>query len=212
MITRAAVLLLLLSLSATLAIAGEIREFCIPTLERLGNDLIRVSQRPDRGASDPIRKRAQQTAIAALHGRLFNLRYDYVVINDPDGKRFLIYALGKTGKLGEAVLAGHARVTVSADGGKAEQVDALSKTMMVDSDLTSGLPAGFKPTAMYFNQIVSNKPVETLIYTSHVAKKPIYVGTPDGKVWIVRNGRMRIDNTKPGNTSEAAAAHKALGH
>jgi hypothetical protein len=205
-------LFLFLTLPVLAALAGEIREFNVPTLERLGNELIRVNQLPDRGATDAIRKRAQQTAMAALRGRLFNLRYDYVVLSDPDGKRFLVYALGKTGKPGEAVLGGHSRVTVSADGSKAERVDALSKTMMVDSDLTSGLPAGSKPTAMYFNQIVSNKPVETLIYTSHVARKPIYVGTPDGKVWIVRNGRMRIDTTKPGNDSEAATAHKALGH
>lgn len=201
-------LLLTLPLSAAFA---EIREFNVPTLERLGNELIRMSERPDRGATDPTRKRAQQTALAALRGRLFNLRYDYVVLNDPDGKRFLVYALGKTGRRGEAVIAGHSRVTVSADGNKAERVDALSQTMMVDTDLASGLPAGSKPTAMYFNQIVSNKPVETLIYTSHLARKPIYVGTPDGKVWVIRNGRMRIDTTKPGKDSEAAAAHKALG-
>jgi hypothetical protein len=193
------------------ASAAGIREFSVPTLERLGNELTRVSQRPDRGASDPIRKRAQQTAIVVLRGRLFNLRYDYVVISDPDGKGFLVYALGKTGKPGEAVLGGHSRVTVSADGSKAERVDPLSQTMMVDSDLTSGLPPGSKPLGMYFNQIVSNKPVETLNYTSHVANKPIYVGTPDGKVWLVQNGRMRIDTTKPGKDSEAAAAHKALG-
>lgn len=202
----------LLVLPFVAAFAAEIREFDLKTLERLGNELVRVSRRPDRGATDPVRERAQQTAIAALRGRLFNLRYDYVVLSDPDGKRFLVYALGKTGKAGEAVLGGHSRVTVSADGSKAERVDALSKTMMVDSDLTSGLPAGSTPTAMYFNQIVSNKPVETLIYTSHIARKPIYVGTPDGKIWIVRNGRMRIDTTKPGTDSEAAAAHKALGH
>lgn len=209
MMSRIASILLLFSVGA--AWAGEIREFNVPTLERLGNELIRVSQRPDRGARDPIRKRAQQTAIAALRGRLFGLRYDYVVLNDPDGKRFLVYALGKTGKPGEAVLAGHSRATVSADGTKAERVDSLSKTMMVESDLIPGLPAGSKPTAIYCNQIVSNKPVETFIYTSHLARKPIYVGTPDGRVWVVRNGRMRIDTTKPGNDSEAAAVHKAFG-
>ena len=27
-----------------------------------------------------------------MHGRLFALRYDYVVLNDPDGKRFLVYS------------------------------------------------------------------------------------------------------------------------
>jgi hypothetical protein len=211
MISRAAVLLLLLFVSATLAAAGEIREFNVPTLERLGNELVRTSQRPNRGATDPVRQRAIQTARAALRGRLFRLGYDYVVLNDPDGKRFLVYALGKTPRSDEVVLAGHFRVTVSADGMKVERVDPLSKTALMSSPRDPGAPAGFKAAAFYFNQIVSNRPVETFIYLASLARKNIYVGTPDGKMWVVGKGRMRIDVSKPGNTSEAAAARKAMG-
>jgi hypothetical protein len=193
------------------AFAGEIREFSVPTLERLGNELIRASQSPDRGATDPVRKRARQTAIAALRGKLFSLRYDYVVLGDPEGKRLLVYALGKTSKADEVVLGGHTRVTVSSDGTRVERIERLSKTMMVDSERTSGLPAGFKMTALYVNQIVSNKPVETFIYLANLAKRNIYVGTPDGKVWVINNGRMRIDISKPSNKTEAGAVHKAFG-
>ena len=113
-------------LSVGAAVAGEIREFNVPTLERLGNELIRASQRPDRGAADPVRKRARQTAIAALKDRLFEIRYDYVVLDDPDGKHLLVYAIAAAEKTDEVILAGHFRVTVSADGTKAERVDALS--------------------------------------------------------------------------------------
>ena len=109
------------------ACAGEIREFSVPTLERLGNELTRASQSPDRGASDAARKRARETAVAALKGQLFNSRYDYVVLSDPDGKRLLVYALAATPKSDQVVMAGHFRVTVSADGTKAERIDALSK-------------------------------------------------------------------------------------
>jgi hypothetical protein len=210
MISRATIILLLF-IGATLSAAGEIREFSVPTLERLGNELIRQSRSPERGATDPVRKRARQTAMAALRGKLFNLRYDYVVLNDPDGKRFLVYALGKTSKADEVVLGGHVRVTVSSDGTRAERIDPLSETMMVSSDRESGLPPGSTPVAIYFNQIVSNKPVETFIYLANVAKKPIYVGTFDGKVWVIKNGRMRIDTSKPSNKTEAGIAHKALG-
>lgn len=73
MISRTGILLLILSISATLAAAGEIREFSVPTLERLGNELVRESRRPDRGATDPVRKRARQTAMAALKAKLFNI-------------------------------------------------------------------------------------------------------------------------------------------
>jgi len=189
MITRLVTVLLLLSVNA--ASAAGIREFSIPTLERLGNELTRVSQRPDRGASDSIRKRAKETAADALKGKLFDARYDYVVLNDPDGKRLLVYALASRQSSTGVVLAGHFRVTVSADGSKAERVDALSKTF------ASSGPVGPDAVALYLVQLVSNKPVETLIYTSNLAKKLIYVGTPDGKSWIVEDGKLHVVASKP---------------
>lgn len=206
MIFRIAILVVFFCVSS--AFAGAIREFSVPTLERLGNELIRVSQRPDRGATDPIRKRAQQTAMAALRGRLFNLRYDCVVIGDPDGKRFLVYALGKTGKPGEVILAGHVRVTVSADGTRAERIDPLSETMLIASERESRVPAGYKLAALYFNQIVSDKPVETFIYLASLARKNIYVQTPSGRIWRVNSRGMKIDTSKPSDKTEAGAAHK----
>jgi phosphomannomutase len=118
MISRPAIVLLILSIGASLAAAGEIREFSVPTLERLGNELTRASQSPDRGASDAARKRARETAAAALRGKLFDTRYDYVVLSDPDGKRLLVYALAAAKYTDQLVLAGHFRVTISADGTK----------------------------------------------------------------------------------------------
>jgi len=88
-------------LCAIAARASEIREFDVKTLERLGNELTRVSQTPDRGATTPERKRAKQTAIAALKGKLFDIHYDYVVLDDPDGSGLLVYALALTGKPNE---------------------------------------------------------------------------------------------------------------
>src|ERR1700730_17658019 len=103
----------ILFFSAT-AFAGEIREFDLKTIERLGNELTRVSQTSEKGATTAARKRAKQTAIAALQGKLFNIHYDYVVLNDPDGSGFLVYALGRGSKPGDTVVFGHFRVTVSA--------------------------------------------------------------------------------------------------
>jgi hypothetical protein len=175
------------------AAAAEIREFDLKALERLGNELIRASQRSDRGATDPVRKQARETAMAALQGKLFDTRYDYVVLNDPDEKGFLIYALAATKYSGQVVLAGHFRVTVSADGTKAERVDALSKS------LAHSGPVKTDALALFLIQLVSNRPVESLIYTSNLAKKPIYVRTPDGKTWEVGEGKMRIVASKLGN-------------
>jgi hypothetical protein len=193
MISRPAIVLLILSIGASLAAAGEIREFSVPTLERLGNELTRASQSPDRGASDAARKRARETAAAALRGKLFDTRYDYVVLSDPDGKRLLVYALAAAKYTDQLVLAGHFRVTISADGTKAERVDALSKS------LAHSGPVETDAVALWLIQLVSNKPVETLIYTANLAKKPIYVRTPDGKTWVVGEGKMRVDTSKPSN-------------
>ena len=64
--------------------------------------------------------------------------------------------------------------------------------------------------ALWTIQLVSNKPVETFIYVANLAKKNIYVGTPDRKIWVVNNHRMRVDTSKPTNKTEAGAAHKAF--
>jgi hypothetical protein len=248
------ILTLLLSVSA--AFASEIREFSVPTLERLGNELYRrdaiaarasdvvlktqpaaralkargwITQlRKDgnmvyfiaetasgpclsytvtfHGAAQPevqdrrgralppnvaLRYKAGQTALAALKGKLYNIPYNFEVLDDPDGSGFLLYALGATKDPDEVVLAGHFRVTVSADGEKAEQVDALSKSLLINNK-KEGVPAGAKMAGMYMVQLVSSKPVETLIYTNRLSGMPIVVATPpDGRIWEIEGGKMK---------------------
>ena len=183
---------ILFSLESTLA--SEIREFDLKTLERLGNELTRVSQTSDRGATTPERKRARQTAIAALKGKLFNIRYDYVVLDDPDGSGFLVYALGRGSKPGDTVVFGHFRVTVSADGQKAETVDALSNSVMIDNKNVDTSPKGYHKVAFACATLVGTKPSETLIYASNMMKMPIAVATPPhGQVWFIENGRITKD-------------------
>jgi hypothetical protein len=211
MIKRIHVFVATCLLSSSAAFASEIREFDVKTLQRLGNELTRVSQTPDRGATTPERKRAKQTAIAALQGKLFPIHYEYVVLDDPGGSGFLVYALGSTGKPTEAVVAGHVRVSVSAAGEKVERIDPLSHTLMIADRFKSDLPKGYHKVGQYMNQIVSDKPVETLIYSASVLRQPIVVGTPDGKVWLVENGKISIDRSKPGSDTIGAAGRKGLG-
>ena len=189
-------LCLIACMSILSASASEIREFDLKTIERLGNELTRVSQSPQKGATTPARKRAKQAAMAALHGKLFNIRYDYIVLDDPDGSGFLVYALGRTNDPNEIVLAGHFRVTVSADGGRAERVDALSRSLATQRK-GKDLPPGYHQVGMHMAQIVSSKPVETLIYTSNLTNMPIAVATPpNGQVWFIENGRITKSSTK----------------
>jgi hypothetical protein len=184
MISRAAIVLLLVCISATLAAVSEIREFSLPTLERLGNELIRTSQRPDRGATDPVRKRARQTAKAALKNRLFDATYDAVVLNDPDGKGFLVYALALADTKRMTQTGGHFRVTVSPDGGAVERIDLLS------AFIQQKIEKGKELAAIVSSQNSSSLPAETWLYTSHVYRIPVALVTRDGAFWTIESGKI----------------------
>lgn len=178
-------LFLLLTVSFSAAIAAEIREFDLKTVTRLGNELIRVSERPDKGATDPMRKRAVQTAKAAVKGRLFEVRYDYVVLDDPDGSGYLVYALAVADTKRFMQTGGDFRVTVSADGGTVERIDLLAAFAQ------QKLKKGDELAALVCSQPGSNLPVETWLYTSHVYGVPVDVLTSDQSFWAIASGKIR---------------------
>jgi hypothetical protein len=186
---------------AVATFASEIREFDLKTTERLGNELIRVSQRADGRATSPVRKRARQTAVSALEGRLYNkVHYEYVVLDDPDGSGFLVYALATNKTPSQQITGGHFRVSISADGRKAERVDALSHGIITERP---AMPTGSIQVFIATSQLVSNIPVETFIYSSYVYRLPISVATPDGRVWVVGNGMiLRVDDKDPGTAAD----------
>jgi hypothetical protein len=172
-----------LSLIATDGIvASEIRAFDLKTTAKLGRELNRVSQRRDKGATNDIRKRGRQTGIDAVKSRLFKVGYEYLVVDDPDRSGFLVYALPS--KPGEILLGGNFRVTVSADGTKAERVDALARSLLPPPRPPKG-SEGQKPLFVSMSQLVSNRPLETCVYTSLHDKVMVSVGiVNDGKVWV----------------------------
>ena len=145
--------------------------------------------------------------MAALEGRLFKIRYSYAVLDDPDGSGFLVYALGQAPGRGDVVMHGHFRVTVSADGSKAERVEPLARTLLVQNKRGEDLPEGAKPVALWTIQIVGTRPLETLVYVSNMAGQPIAVGTSDRQVWFIERGRIRkMDRSQPSNQSKDATA------
>lgn len=179
---RFAPLLMATLVSSASAFASEIREFDLKTVARLGREMNRVSQRVDKGATNAVRKQAQQTAIDALKGRLFKIGYDFLVVDDPDSSGFLVYAMPT--KPGEVVLGGNFRVTVSADGSKAERVDAIARTLLPAPKPPKRME-GQKPVFVTMSQFVSNRPLETCVYTSLHDKVIVSVGmaNDNAKVW-----------------------------
>lgn len=65
------------------------------------------------------RRRARTTAIEAIPG-YDDRPYNFEILDDSDGKGFLVYSLAATKDANEVVVGGHSRVTVSEDGRKAE--------------------------------------------------------------------------------------------
>ena len=106
--------LLALIIGCSPAFGSQIREIDVKTVSRLGAQLARLSDTADKGATTPARKRARDTAIAALKGKLFNIPYYYVVLDDPDGSGFLVYALAhsKTKSFSAAIFAWLSRPTL----------------------------------------------------------------------------------------------------
>jgi hypothetical protein len=193
----------LLLLAATLLVfgnaaiyAGDIREFDLKTTERLGNELVRLSHSADRGFTTAAKKRAKETAITALRGKLFEeVRYDYVILDDPAGSGFLVYALAIAKNKGDIFTGGHYRVLVSADGAGAKRVDLLSQLIK-----QSKLPGGATLAAIGATQLHAKRPVETWIYSSDLYGIPMYVGVTDGSLWGIANGRIvRVDEKGPKN-------------
>jgi hypothetical protein len=235
-------------LSAAPAFAGEIREFNVPTLERLGNELshrdeiaakasdLVLEQHSDFRSIKPqwwisdlrndgdtvyfiggaplvpaykvvfgkgtapavegihgqelppklaVRLKALQTAVKAVYPKLYDVSYNFEVLNDPGGAGFLVYALAATTKKGEVLTGGHFRITVSADGETVEQIDLLSQLIKQPK-----APHGVELAAIGSSQLASNIPVETWLYSSYLYHLPMYVATKDGSTWRIVNGKI----------------------
>lgn len=242
-------LLLATLISAAVSRGSEIREFSIPILEKLGNELshrdeiaakasdLVLERYPDYRSIKPqwwisdlrddgdvvyfiggspaapaykvvfgkgtepavvdihgqelpaelaVRLKALQTAIEGVSPKLYDVAYNFEVLNDPERAGFLVYALAATNKKGEILTGGHFRITVSADGGKVERIDLLSQ--LIKQPRRS--PQGAETVAVAASQLASKIPVETWLYSSHLYRLPMYIATMDEQVWRVVNGKI----------------------
>jgi hypothetical protein len=151
---------------------------------------------PDHGATTAIKKRAKETAISALQGKLYDdVRYDFVLLDDPAGNGFLVYALAIAKEKGDFTTGGHYRVSTSADGTVAKRVDLLSQLIHQRPD------SGNQLAGISSSQVSGKLPVETWIYSSDLYHVPMFVAVvADGSIWGVANGRIvRVDEKGPKN-------------
>ena len=147
---------------------------------------IRKQQLP---AGIMTRFRARETGMKAAAPKLngaYGARYNFEVLDDPDGSGFLVYGLAATNKPGEKLWGGHVRVTVSSDGSKAERVDELSKGIMKSDPI----PAGATDVSFATYDPTSKIPVETWVYSSNLYNLMAFVGTESDVYWLIKDGRM----------------------
>ena len=136
-----------------------IRQFSLKTTENLGRQLYEQTQRA-AALSEP-QQRAKRAATIALP-QLEKQGYRFVVLNDPDRKGYLVYALATTRDPRDIVIGLHYRVSVSADG-KVERVDPLARSAGVIAGNGSDLPRGTHRAGFYSTCMVSTQPPDLRI-------------------------------------------------
>src|SRR5262245_15344985 len=171
---------------------ATIREFPIATIEKLGRELYQQTQGPQNLTE--AQQRAKRVAMDALP-QLEKQGYRFAVLTDPERRGCLVYALATTRNPRDIVLGLHYRISVSADD-KVQRVDPLAWSAGVIKEGESGLPLGTTAVGFYTTSMVSNRPVETLVYVTLLHHQPCVVITHDDSTWIIENGKITKDQKK----------------
>lgn len=145
---------------------------------------------PDYAAN---RLAARDAAIKAIP-KFMTEKYNFEVLDAPDGKGLLVYALAATTDPNQIVVGGHYRVSVS-DKGAVEKVDALSRSLLILPKQPGDLPKGSTAVAPAVSHIVSKTPVESHVFVSLQHKTPLFVTTEDS-VWLVNDGKISKADAK----------------
>jgi hypothetical protein len=152
-----------------------------------------IAEPEDRNLSDEQLAQFRARSLASKNiSRPASRSYNIVILPDPEGSGFLVYALAATTEANAVMVGGHYRFTISRDGERLERSDELFKSFMVLNTKPKDLPPGAKLEALTMNTLVSNMPLETHVYLSLLHRMAFYVGTPDGHVWKVDGGKMEI--------------------
>jgi hypothetical protein len=150
--------------------------------------------------AEPKNRKLSADQLAQFKGRSLALKhiarpasrsYNTVVLPDPDGDGFLVYALAATNEPNAVMVGGHYRFTVSKDGERLEQSDELFKSFMVLSTKPPDLPAGSTLAALTMTTLVSDLPLETHVYLSLLHKMPFAVVAANGSMWNVEAGKVQ---------------------
>lgn len=140
----------------------------------------------------------ERTPVLLCNSQPFNIAV--LPPDTPDGP-IPVYVLTAQSDLDHVPFGGHTRIMVSADG----QADAMHPFTKACMDLPTRQAKG-APTALVATQLLDPLPTEVAVFTMLAAGLPLYVATPDQRIWVVEQsaGQARIRllpaNMKPGAT------------
>lgn len=144
---------------------------------------------------------ARMTALKNVD-RMCTENLNTIVLKDPKGDDWLVWAMAATTDPKLIVVGGHYRFSISSDGKTILQKDALSRNCQ---NFTREKGTDGEQVQLVMTQVVSNIPVETYVFDTLSYGQALRVGTPDGKVWKIDDGKIvNIDMDMPGVDGMAA--------
>lgn len=160
----------------------------------------RVSEPRDRSLSEAEQAQFRaRTAISSHIARPCSPHYNTVILPDPQGDGWLVWALASSTTPKTWFIGGNYRFTVSKDGNTILRTDALSLSCltMSDAQAKASAPQGTKAVAQFSTQLVSPIPVETAVFVNLESGLPMFVGTPDRSIWEIVDGHVsKVDPSK----------------
>ena len=106
------------------------------------------------------------------------------------GARTSVYLLSAQTENGKYPFGGHFRVDVDA-AGKIVGDRAFTRSCLTMDPAAQGSPSG-QPAALFLTHLLDPTPTEIHVYMSLVARLPVFVGTPDARVWKVDGERITL--------------------
>jgi hypothetical protein len=170
---------------------GQLEAFYDVTFDRKKKPVIAAPKDAKLSDSQLAQFKARSLALKNIT-KPASRSYNFVILRDPEGDSFLVYALAATTEAYAVMVGGHYRFTISRDGEHLERSDELFRSGLVLSTNPKDLPPGATLAALTMSTLVSDMPLETHVYLSLLHRMAFFVVTPDQHVWKVEGGKMEI--------------------
>ncbi len=134
---------------------------------------------------------ARQLAIESVEKPCSEV-YNTVVIPRDGEPGWVAYALAATDDPDVIVVGGHYRATTSADGRTILERRGFTRSCLTLSKRPKDMPSGAELSAYTMSHLLDNTPTEIHIFINLHYGKPLYVATPDGCYWYIKDGKVRL--------------------